>query len=292
MSLSKTLQSPEILEKIVGKNFDEVKEIMIPRGNEYYSKNSEESEMIRQNLMSFGLPSNDEIVKKVEENIILHYAEKVFPLTGKPAQLAEFIETRIDFAEAKNLLETALKNGSALVATPHFGGVEFITPTISFMKLPVNPVLKFTTQNLSDKIRAFAESMEKNGNFAKINFIELGKPNSQGALAMAAVLNKNEILFSVFDEETPYSKPANLFGKKVLGGAGLDKLLKFASRKVSVFTVFMIRKGENYEMKLLPININAENPIQEMYSNLESVLKENFVQWYFLHEEIPFASEK
>jgi lauroyl/myristoyl acyltransferase len=157
------------------------------------------------------------------------------------------------------------------------------------MQLPVNPVLKFTTQNLSDKIRAFAESMEKDGHFAKINFIELGKPNSQGALAMAGVLNKKEILFSVFDEETPYSKPADLFGKKVLGGAGLDKLIKFASGNVTVFTVFMIRKGKNYEMKLLPIDLQTENPIQQMYSNLESILREYFVQWYFLHEEIPFA---
>ena len=289
MSLSKTLQSPEILSRIVGKNFDELKEILISAGNAYYEKNTEESETIRQNLAEFGLPNDCETVKDVQKHIIYHYAEKIFPLTGTPAQLAEFIETRIDFSEAKKLLETALENGSALVATPHFGGVEFITPTMSFMKMPVNPVLKFTTQNLSDKIRAFAEAMEKSGKFAKINFIELGKPNSQGALAMAGVLNKKEILFSVFDEETPYSKPAKLLSKKVLGGAGLDKLLKFANENVSVFTVFMLRKGDNYEMKLLPINLKEENPIQQMYSNLESILRENFVQWYFLHEEIPFA---
>ena len=289
MSLSKTLQSPEILEKIVGKKFDELKQILIPAGNKYYEENRDESETIRQNLAAFGLPSGDEAVREVQTQIIYHYAEKIFPLTGTPAQLAEFIKERIDFSAAEELLKTALENGSVLTATPHFGGVEFITPTLSYMKLPVNPVLKFTTQNLSDKIRGFAEAMEKSGLFAKINFIELGKPNSQGALAMAGVLNKKEILFSVFDEETPYSKPANLLGRKVLGGAGLDKLLKFAGENVSVFTIFMLRKGENYELKLLPVDTQAENPIQQMYSNLESILRENFVQWYFLHEEIPFA---
>lgn len=288
MGLSKTLQSPEILEEIVGKNFDEVKRILLSVGNKYYEEHSDENEAICENLAAFGLPDNEEIVKKVQESIIIHYAEKVFPLTGTPFMLAEFIAERIDFADARKTLENALQNGAALLATPHFGGVEFITPTISFMKLPINPVLKFTTQNLSDKIRAFAKKMEESGKFGNINFIELGKPNSQGALAMADVLNKNEILFSVFDEETPYSKPVKLLGKNVLGGAGLDKLLKFAGKSVSVFTVFMLRLGENYEMKLLPIDLHSDNPIQQMYSNLESILRDDFVPWYFLHEKIPF----
>ncbi|MCL1947198.1 MAG: hypothetical protein FWF51_08650 [Chitinivibrionia bacterium] len=289
MGLSKTLQSAEILQKISGKSFDETKEILLLKGNEYYAQNGEESEVIRKNLANFNLPNDEKTIKEVQLNIIYHYAEKVFPLTGTPAQLAEFIKERVDFSTAKTQIDAAIKNGSILIATPHFGGVECVTPTISYMKFPINPVLKFTTQNLSVQIRDFAEAMEKSGFFAKINFIELGKPNSQGALSMAQVLGKKEILFSVFDEETPYSKPVNLFGKKVLGGAGLDKLLKFASENVTVFTVFMIRKNEKYEMKLLPINAKSDNPIQEMYNNLENVLQKNFTQWYFLHEEIPFA---
>jgi lauroyl/myristoyl acyltransferase len=289
MGLSKTLQSPEILKRIAGKSFDEMKEILFSQGFGYYAQNDEENEVIKNNLMSFGLPHDEKTVKEVQFNIIYHYAEKVFPLTGTPAQLAEFIKERIDFSAAKAQIETAVKNGSILIATPHFGGVECVTPTISYMKFPINPVLKFTTQNLSDRIRAFAENMKKSGFFAKINFIELGKPDSQGAFAMAQVLSKKEILFSVFDEETPYSKPVNLFGKKVLGGAGLDKLLKFASGNVAVFTVFMIRNGKKYEMKLLPIDAKADYPVQQMYNNLENVLRKNFTQWYFLHEEIPFV---
>jgi lauroyl/myristoyl acyltransferase len=289
MGISKTLQSPEILQKTAGKSFDETKEILLAAGNDYYAQNGEESEVIKENLASFGLPSDEATIKEVRDNIIYHYAEKIFPLTGTPAQLAEFIKERIDFTTAKAQIDAALKDGAVLIATPHFGGVEFATPTISYMKFPANAVLKFSTQNLSEKIRAFADNMEKSGLFAKINFIELGKPNSQGALAMAQVLGKKEVLFSVFDEETPYSKPVNLFNKKVLGGAGLDKLLKFASDNVSVFTVFMIRHGKNYEMKLLPIDPKSDNPIQQMYNNLESVLREHYVQWYFLHEEIPFA---
>ncbi|MCL2762714.1 MAG: hypothetical protein FWD36_05865 [Treponema sp.] len=290
MSLSKTLQSPNILSMIVGKSFDEMKDILMVQGSEYYTDNPQEGETIRQNLASFGLPSDLDTVKRVQEHIIRHYVEKILPLAGTPAQLANFIEKRIDFSEAKGLLTNALQKGSVLIAVSHFGGVESIVPTLAYLKFPINPVLKFTTQNFSDKLRGFAKVMEETGLFAPINFIEIGKPGSQNALLMARVLNKKEILFTVFDEETPHSKPVKLFNRSVLGGAGLDRLTRLARGNVSVFNTFMIREGENYRMQLLPVDIKAENPVQQMYNNLQSVLEKHFEQWYFLHEEIPFIN--
>jgi len=289
MSLSKTLQSPNILSMIVGKSFDEMKDILTVQGGEYYADNPQEGETIRKNLASFGLPSDMDTVKRVQEHIIYHYAEKILPLAGTPAQLAEFIEKRIDFSQAKDLITNALQNGSVLIAVSHFGGVECIVPTLAYLKFPINPVLKFTTQNFSDKLRGFAKLMEKSGLFAPVNFIEIGKPGSQSASLMMKVLGKKEILFSAFDEETPSSKPVKLFNRSVLGGAGLDRLLKFADGNASVFNAFLIRAGGNYRMQLLPIDIKAEDIIQQMYSNLQSVLEQHFEQWYFLHEEIPFV---
>ena len=289
MSLSKTLQTPNILSMIVGKSFDEIKEILMVHGSEYYAANPKESEIIRQNLESFGLPSDIDTLKRVRENVINHYAEKIFPLAGTPAQLADFIKKRVDFSQAKDMLTSALKNGSVLVAVPHFGGVECIVPTLAYMKIPLNPVLKFTTQNLSDKMHDYAKLMEESGLFAPIRFIEIGKPDSKSALLMTKVLNKKEILFTAFDEETPHSKPVKLFNRSVLGGAGLDRLVKFARGNISVFNSFMIREGEKYKMLLLPVDIKAENSVQQMYDNLQSVLEKHFEQWYFLREEITFA---
>ena len=289
MSISKTLQSPNILSIIVGKSFDEMKEILMVKGSEYYADNPQEGETIRENLESFGLPSDMDTVKRVQENIIYHYAEKILPLAGTPAQLAEFIEKRIDFSQANDLLKNALQTGSVLIAVSHFGGVESIVTTLAYLKFPINTVLKFTTQNLSDKMHDYAKLTKESGLFAPINFIEIGKPGSQSALLMARVLNKKEILFTVFDEETPHSKPVKLFNRNVLGGAGLDRLLKLARGNISVFNSFMIREGEKYKMQLFPIDIKTENPIQQMYNNFQSILEKHFEQWYFLHEEIPFA---
>ena len=289
MSLSKTLQSPNILSMIVGKSFDEMKDILLVQGSEYYANNSQEGETIRQNLASFGLPSDMDTVKRVQENVIYHYVEKLLPLAGTPAQLAEFIEKRVDFSQAKDLISSALQNGSVLTAVSHFGGVECIVPTSMYLKFTLNAVLKFTTQNFSDKLQNYGKLMEESGLFAPINFIEIGKPGSHSALLMGRALNKKEILFTVFDEETPHSIPVKLFNRSVLGGAGLDRLLKLARGNVTVFNTFMIREGENYRLQLFPVDINAENFIQQMYNDLQSVLEKHYEQWYFLHEEIPFA---
>jgi hypothetical protein len=52
----------------------------------------------------------------------------------------------------------------------------------------------------------------------------------------------------------------------------------------------MIRVSEDeYRMQLVEVDLNSDNPIQDMYNNLEAILKENLEQWYFLHEEIPFV---
>jgi len=288
MSLSKTLQSPNILSTIVGKRFGEIKDILMAKGSEYYADNPQESETIRQNLASFGLPSDMDTVKRVQEHVINHYAEKIFPLAGTPAQLANFTEERMDLSQAKDLLTNALQSGAVLLATAHFGAVEYVTSALSYLKFPVNAVLKFTTQNLSDKIQGYGKMMSESGLFAPINFIEIGKPGSHGAFRMSRVLDRKEILYTVFDEKTAHSKPVKLFNRSVLGGSGLDRLLKFAHGNVTVFNPFMIRTGENFRLQLLPVDINAEDIPQQMFNNLQSVLEKHFEQWYFLHEKIPF----
>jgi len=288
MSLSKILQSPNILSMIAGKTYDEIKNILLEKGDEYYAGNTQESDTIRRNLISFGLPSDNNTIKRVQDNIIFHYAEKILPLAGTPQQLADFVENRIDLSQAKDQLKNALQKGSILAAVSHFGAVESTIPALSYLKIPTNPVLKFSTQILSERIHDYAKLMEESRLFAPIKFIEIGKPQSPSAFLMARVLDRKEALFSVFDEETPHSKPVKLFNKKVLGGAGLDRLLKYAHKNVSIFNIFMIRTKGNIKMHLIPVDIETEDLAQQMFSNLQSVLEEHFEQWYFLHENISF----
>jgi lauroyl/myristoyl acyltransferase len=292
MSLSKTLQSPEVLQDIKGKSLTEIKKSFLAIADEWYKEHADEEELIQENLASLNLQSDQEMVDAVKAHIAFHYAEKILPHAGTTEEFAKFIDANIDTKEAQELISEAQKSGGVLIATPHFGGVELVVPSISRMKFTANAVLKFSTQNLSDKAHQFVERMASSGEFAPISFIELGKPGSNGALEMAGALRRSEVLFTVFDEETGYSVPAKLFGKTVEGGAGLDKLLKFAGASATAFNVFMIRTGaETFKMQLVKIDLTAENPIQEMYDNLQKILENHLEQWYFLHEEIPFMEE-
>jgi len=168
MSLSKTLQSPEIISSIKGKTFEEIMDILRIRGRRYYAENPQETETIKNNLISFGLPFDTDILKNVQEHIIYHYAEKILPLAGTPGQLADFVEKRVDFQQAKDMVSNALQKGSVLIAVSHFGGIELIVSSLSFLKFPINPVLKFSTQSLSDSLHDFAIQMEKSSLFAQV----------------------------------------------------------------------------------------------------------------------------
>jgi lauroyl/myristoyl acyltransferase len=289
MSLSKELQSPEILAKIVGKSPADITKMFLSIGQEWYSNNSDESKLIAENLKLFGL-ENKTTVEKVQEHIVLHYVEKVLPLSGSFEQFADFIDANVDTTEAKAQLAKAAQTGGTLMATPHFGAVELAVPTVSRLGFTANAVLKFSTPHLSEKAQSFAKGMENTGKFSQIKFVEIGKPGVISALEMSAAIKRDEILFSVFDEETNYSTPVNLFNQKVMGGAGLDRLLKFTKHPVTVFNVFLVRTGDQkYKMVLKEVFLDKENIVQQMYDNLQSVLSESPEQWYFLHEEIPLA---
>ncbi|ERP31907.1 lipid A biosynthesis acyltransferase [Chitinivibrio alkaliphilus] len=292
MSLSKHLQSPEILSDITGKSFADIKKRIIAAGNEWYKTHPEEESLIRKNLTSLGKEDSDQLVAAIQEGILVHYAEKITALSLSPEEFSQFLNTHIDYTDASKILQENSQDTGILMATPHFGGVEFVTPTLSRMGHTTNVVLKFSTPELSAKIRKYSQNMEDQGDFAPIHFIELGKNATGGALDMYAALRRHEVLFTVFDEETDHSQKVTLFGKEILGGAGLDKLIAPAKGFTKVYTVFMVRLDENsYKMVLKEIPADSPEPVQEMYNALEDMLTQYLEQWYFLHEEVPLVRQ-
>ncbi|MFW5960563.1 MAG: lysophospholipid acyltransferase family protein [Chitinivibrionales bacterium] len=293
MSLSSFFQKPEVLDAIPGSSPEEIRELFLEKGEEWFNRNPEDRSLISENLKSMGLNSDKEMVNAVADHVILHYYEKILPLSCTPGFFAGFLKEHVEYEEAVERLRQAVSDGCGiLMATSHFGGVEFIAPVLSLASLPVNPVLRFTTEGFSRKARDKAEALKASGHFSGINFVEIGRPGTQAALEMMAVLRRAEILLSVFDENTEYSTEVELFGRKVYGGAGLDRILKAASSDVKVFTFFMIRKETNkYQLELKEVQPDKEM-VQRMFNNLEDVVRKYPEQWYYLHEEIPFVNKE
>jgi len=290
MSLSKHLQT-SILPRINGKNANELKQLILECGGRWYAENPDEETLITENLTSLGIPCTQGRIASIKEHILLHYFEKMLPLIYSAQHYHAFLSANIDTSDFLDKLSVVRENGRGiLLATAHFGGVELIGPCIATRKIPVNAVLKFSTEQMSRSSNELADTYFQSGLFGPMKFIELGRPQTHGALDMAAALRRNEALLAVFDEKTDYSIPVTLFNRKFWGGAGLNKLIAFTQRNIALYTVFMLRQnGGRYKLILHEIDSTGDNAVQKLYDSLADLLSEHLEQWYFLHEELPFA---
>ncbi len=294
MSLSRYLQTSGLLSTIEGMAPERLREKVIDLGTAWYDGHPEERGIIEQNLGTFGLDCSASTVDDIEYHTILHYFEKFLPLTGSIASYASFLAEHInDNGGIDAIGESLAASRGVCIATAHFGAVEFIGPYLAAHKLPLNATLKFSTVQLSAIVHERAAAMEKSGLFGPMAFIEIGKPKTVAAMQMAAALRRHEIVLSVFDEKTPYSKPVELFGTKVWGGAGLDRMIAFSNTTVDLYVAFMLREaGGRYRLELRKIDEKDIDRIGAIYRALESVVSRHLTQWYFLHEEIPLVGEE
>jgi lauroyl/myristoyl acyltransferase len=290
MSLSKFIQSKDVIQHVPGKSPDELRTYILERGLEWCDKHPQERNTVEENLSNLNFPVSKELISNIQKHTVLHYYEKMLPFSGGPEFYFNFLKEYIHIDDEVSMLRSILNEGKGiLIALAHFGAIEVFVPRLTTYKLPLYPTMRFATGRFSEIYQQFGHEMTKKGLAGEINFIEIGKPGTNAALEMAAALRKEGVLVTVFDEKTDYSIPVKLFGREVWGGAGLDKLIKFAGSSIVVFNAYMIRTGPNkFKLKLIEVDTESENPIQSMFTNLEKVVKDHLEQWYFLHEEIPF----
>jgi hypothetical protein len=291
MSLSRHLQSKEILSALPGTRPGDLRSLLLERGRQWYADHPEETGLIGENLRRFAMSPSAELIASIQTHIILHYFEKLLPLTGGPEFYHDFLSSSVDTSQAMSLLSQARAQGKAiLLATPHFGAVEFIVPCCSLAGHLTNVLLRFTTAQFSGQAQAKAAALSESGLFSPIRFIEIGKPGTMAALDMAAALRRQQMLVTVFDEKTEYSRPVNLLGTRVWGGAGLDKLIRHSQAQLALFAGYMLRlEGDRYRFTVDPIALDQDDPIQALFDSLQQKVTGHLEQWYFLHEEVPFV---
>ena len=246
MKLSRYLQSKEILNTITKNKDLDARSYIINKGEEWFFDNPQEVEIIKSNLEQLNLSYSEDLIIKIKKNIILHYFEKLIAFCWSPKTFHTWLREVIEGNNEIDMLEKSMKSGKGtLIAISHFGGVELISPWLSTYKYPLNVVLRFTTKDLSEASFKRACELTESGYFGPLNFIEIGKPETLSALDMAASLRRKEVLMSVFDEKTEYSRSVKLFNTDIWGGAGLDKLINLSKANISVFVAFLIRTSGN-----------------------------------------------
>jgi lauroyl/myristoyl acyltransferase len=208
-----------------------------------------------------------------------------------PEQFKDYLTQRVTSPDEISILEKSLvgKKG-VLLSVCHFGAVEMIGPFLAAQGIPFTGTVRFATGALSDAARLKAEQLSRSGLFANIKLIEIGAGSSAASLEMAAVLRRGELLCTVFDEPTRYGIEVSFRGQRILGGAGLEKLVAFMNGAVTVMSAFMIRTdNERYELRLSDIGSATEGLTQRMFGAFERQCLRHLFQWYFLHEEISFV---
>ena len=290
MEFSRHIQSPDLLRQLPTMLPGALREHVLSQARAWYASHPADASVIEENLRAFGLNAGEELVSKTIDHTGLHYFEKLVGLCGGPQAFHEFLQAHVDAADAAGKVAAARDDGKGvLLATPHFGGVELIVPSLSMQKTVLSAALRFKTEQLSRSAHARAQAMADSGLFAPISFIEVGRPGTRAALDMAAALRRKETLLSVFDEKTEYSIEVRLFDRVVWGGAGLDKLIAFAAAECAVFAAFMVRLADDrYRLELETVEAGAQS-VARMYGHLEKHVRQHAEQWYFLHEDIPFV---
>ena len=109
MSLSRYIQSPELLRNISGSNPEELKREVLDRGKRWYSENPGEVELITENLRKLEIPFTAELVEKIKINVILHYYEKLLPLCGGAEFYHSFLKKHVDCTDAAEFLRQSIE---------------------------------------------------------------------------------------------------------------------------------------------------------------------------------------
>lgn len=292
MSLSEHLQAEDVLAATRGKGPEVLRRAILERGGRWYREHPDEGEVIQKNLEAFGISADADAVDEVKTHILLHYFEKLIPLISTPHEYRAYLDSAVD-AESGIQRIVDLRNGGKgiLLAASHFGAVELIAPVLAAHRLPITAALRYKTEHLSAMARRQAQAFEQSGCFGPIRIIEVGKSGTQAAMEMAAAVRRGDILISVFDERTEYSIPVDLFGTKVWGGAGLDRLIRFSGKSIALCAGYMIRGPEQqYRFEIEEVSPDEPDPIQALYHRQQHMVEKHPEQWYFLHEEIPFVS--
>jgi lauroyl/myristoyl acyltransferase len=292
MRLSNFLQSPDFLASLSRMSKEELRSQIFTKGRQWFDSYPEESMVIAKNLRALAVPATPALMREIQTHILLHYYEKMLPMCLSPETYYRYLVDRVAVPPEFSTLSAATAGTKGVVlATCHFGAVECIAPALAARGISLTGALRFSTSNLSAAARAQANELAASGLFAQINFVEIGNAQSPAALDMAAVIRRGGVLLAVFDERTQYSVPVTLLKKRVWGGAGLDRLIRFAQPDTSVFTVLADRTdSETYSLHLHQLHPHDPQLVQAMYLDLEAMLARSLAQWYFLHEEIPFVN--
>lgn len=285
MSIGASLLTKENLDLVKRSSWKLGRPKVIEQGLRYYDAHPAEVEQVSRNLEYMGLPSTGADLDETLRHIAIHYYEKLFGLV-KRYEVVWIAKNRVELGDSLDPFFEARERGAAVfIAESHFAGTYMLPAVLMTQGIEANMVGRYP-EPVKSLFRETAAALVERYGTASINLLDVDDPDLDVPLKMMTLLMGGKVISNVFDEPNQFARPVELLGRQLLGGSGMDLILRrFSDDKVTVVTPFLVRASEEtFRLEVDRHSLAAGDLVASFYRSLERRVREHFQQWYFLHE--------
>jgi hypothetical protein len=203
-----------------------------------------------------------------------------------PDEAHRLARDRIDVGlELKPLFEARRNGQGVFLAQSHFGATYLLGITLMVHGLDVNMVARFP-EAVGGMLQRNSSLIASRYGTGTLSLINLALPDVDVPGQMLRLLLRRQTVSNVFDEHNQFCKPVQLLGRTLLGGSGMDMILRnFDDDKIVVVTPFLLRTSEEtFRLEVDQHLLGRGDVVDSFYRSLEKRVAEHPDQWYFIHE--------
>jgi lauroyl/myristoyl acyltransferase len=285
MSIGSYLLTKERLELVKKKSWKFGRVEIIEQGMRYYDEHPEDVSRIQKNLEYMGLANQGAALDDVLREIAVHYFEKLFVMV-KTYEAFWIAKNRIEMGESLNPFVEARETGKAVfVGQSHFGATYLMGIALTARGIDLNVVGNFP-EPAGGMIKQTNDAIVEKYGAGSATLINLAQGDVDVPMEMMRLIMTGKVVSNVYDENNKFCKPVELLGRKIMGGTGMDLILRnFNDEKVVVVTPFLVRTSdETFRYELDRHELKSADIIKSFYRSLEKRIKAHCEQWYFIHE--------
>lgn len=285
MGIGSTLLNQENLDLVRRYSFKVGRERILEIGQRYYDEHLDDVQLIADNLAHFGLPNTGQAMDEVLEQMVVHYFEKLFVLV-KTYEAYWIIKNRVELGHSLEVFKEAASNGQAVfVGQSHFGATYLMGLVLMASGFDINTVGKFP-QPVGGLLEQSITTMHERYGTGRARILNLADPKVDVPMEMMSLLVQRKIVSNVYDEHNKFCRPMPLLGRQVMGGTGMDLILRnFKDENTVIVTPFLVRTGaETFRYEVDRHTLASGDIVASFYRSLEKRVAEHAAQWYFIHE--------
>ena len=285
MSIGSFLQTSENLELVKQKSWKFGRPLIIEAGLRYYDQHPRDVKRIATNLAYMGLPNSGSDLDEVLRQMAIHYYEKLFVLV-KGYECYWIAKHRIEMGDSLEPFHEARECGKAVfIGQSHLGATYLMGSALMANGIDINMVGNFP-EPVGSMLERNIKTISEKYHTGQARLLNLADPSVDVPMEMINCLLSRQVVSNVFDENNSFCRPVSLLGREIMGGTGMDLILKsFTDHNVIVVTPFLIRTSEDtFRYELDRHYLAGGDIIASFFDSLERRIKEHFTQWYFIHE--------